>query len=254
MPLLNDSLANFVPLVERGVNTPYDQLRFAGKLIGATVADAKRTTVETYNAHLNRAGKFGRAIWAAVITGYTLADDIPSGAAFSTIESAASLPYAVGAISIGASALAGGLAHTQVRRMENAAQVRGVEPLIERNRRLGTDLLSVFGMGAPATTALYPNGTRPTNRRIAAMSAFYGGVGQGLTYATALTAGELAGVSPRVAVATAIGGVLTHRFAREAMNDPVAVLNTLGQPYVETRTIPIENIVISEAMPLTVAS
>lgn len=231
MTLLFETLDAVGPWAERGANTPSDQLRFAARVIKSTAADARRTTIETYQSYLglDRARKFGRAIWAAIITGYTLADDIPSGALYSAVEVAGGLPTAVAVVSVSATALAGGLAHNQLRRMDNVAEDRGSVPLIEDNRNLGTDLLSVYGMGAPATAALYPRGTKPTKGRVAVMSAFYGVVGQGITYAGAQTAGEIVGVSPRVAVATAIGGVLTHRFAREAMNDPELALDTIGQ-------------------------
>lgn len=252
MSILQETLINAAPLIERGVNTPRDQVRFAVRGLVVAVKHTKEAAIEQYRSsfeELSTRRKIGATAWAGFLTAYTSADDVLAGTFFSAVSETAGLPAATASLSVVSASLAGGLALNQRSRIERAASEQG-RSLTVRNRKLPTDLVSTFGIGAPATTLTYPKGTIPTKRRVTALSIAYGTGGQALTYAGAASAGNVIGLDPKVTVAALIGAVVAHRFAREAMDDPAAVLDTLG---LQTQEKSAEIATVNGVAPLTAA-
>ena len=82
-----------------------------------------------------------------------------------------------------------------------------------RNDPLWKDFITTFGVGVPATVLAYPSGRVPTKQRALVLSALYGFVGQGASYAGIVSVGDVFGVNPYLALAIGIGLVVFYRYA-----------------------------------------
>jgi hypothetical protein len=201
---------------------------FVGDM-GRLFADDVRSTYQEASQQ-NRRGKIEKAIWGVVLTGYTVADDVPMGIFYSAVEHAHGTAPAVAAVGGLSSGIAGALAMIQRRRKINGARSKGTE-LEVQDGSIVKDVVSTYGIGAPATVLAYESGTVPSMRRTLAMASFYGVVGQGASYAGFETAGEAIHLHPKAALAIGILGAAAARYGfavrdirrQEADADPVNI-------------------------------
>jgi len=182
------------------------------------------STVYNETTTQERGNKIKTALWGALITGYTVADDVPMGMFYSLVDRSAGTPSAIGAVTALSTGIAGGLAMKQRRRKIRRIEERGQEPVIE-NGSLLKDSINVYGVGVPATVLSYPRESVPTRRRTALLALFYGGVGQGLSYAGFETAGGAIGVHPKVALALGILGAGSYRYGSAVRQERSAGTN-----------------------------
>lgn len=217
------------PTIGQTVVSPSDQLLYSARLARETAKTAIDKIKESAEkaAQLSTCGKVSKAAWVIGFTSYTVADDIPAGILYSTVEAAQGRSAAIATLGIASTCLANGLATIQRRRLEADANREG-EALVEKDRKLGVDLLSTYGVGSPATVATYPDGTIPTSRRTRVMSAFYGFGAQAGSYAGIESGAALVGFDPRLTLAATIAGVVSHGYTKETTNDFEAMARVMS--------------------------
>lgn len=239
-------LANVAyPIGNELSQTPTEQLRYATEVTKQTINSAVDATKQTFEetSKLTRGGKIKRALWATMLSAYTVADDYPAGLIYTAAETAGGRPFGAAAIGVLSSGLAYFLASTQRRRIIRDASNKGVE-LDVQDRSKATDVISTYGIGAPATTLSYPRGTVPSRGRVLSMSAFYGFVGQGLSYAGLETVGEVIDVNPKLMLAVGITSVVGYRYAKDAVHDFEAMTHISNIEHAHTEEIIPREVVV----------
>lgn len=163
----------------------------------------------------SRLGRVLTLLWGCTFALYTTLDDVPAGFIFGLVAGSWGLAYAVAAVGLASTTLAWLLAEVQRRRTLSRPSRIGAAVSVQ-NDSLWKDLVSSFGIGVPATVLAYPSGRVPTTQRALLLSAFYGVVGQGASYAGLLSVGDVIGVNPYLALAVGIGLVVFYRYAMVA--------------------------------------
>jgi hypothetical protein len=160
----------------------------------------------------SRRGRVLTVVWGCTFALYTTLDDVPAGFVFGFVAGSWGLAYAVAAVGLASTTLAWLLAEVQRRRTLGRPSRIG-RAVSVRNDSLWKDLVSSFGIGVPATVLAYPSGRVPTTQRALLLSAFYGFVGQGVSYAGLLSVGDAIGVNPYLTLAVGIGLAIFYRYA-----------------------------------------
>jgi hypothetical protein len=160
----------------------------------------------------SRRGRFLTVVWGCTFALYTTLDDVPAGLIFGVVAGSWGLAYAVAAVGLGSTTLAWSLA--KVQRHRTLSQLSSIGAAVSvQNDPLWKDLVTTFGIGVPATVLAYPPGRVPTIQRALMLSALYGFVGQGASYAGISSVGDMIGVNPYLALAVGIGLVIFYRYA-----------------------------------------
>lgn len=160
----------------------------------------------------SRRGRVLTVVWGCTFALYTTLDDVPAGLIFGVVAGSWGLAYAVAAVGIGSTTLAWLLAEVQRRRTLSQLSSVGATVSVQ-NDALWKDFITTFGVGVPATVLAYPPGRVPTRQRALLLSALYGFVGQGASYAGLLSVGDVIGINPYLALAIGIGLVICYRYA-----------------------------------------
>jgi hypothetical protein len=134
-------------------------------------------------------------VWGCTFALYTTLDDVPAGFIFGLVAASWGLAYAVAAVGLGSTTLAWLLAEVQRHRTLSRTSRIGTAVSVQSDS-LWKDRVSSFGVCVPATVLAYPSGREPTTQRALKLSAFYGVVGQGASYAGLLSVGDVIGVNP----------------------------------------------------------
>jgi hypothetical protein len=182
-------------------------LRDMGRLVVSDVRSAFGAVTRG-----SRHGRVLTLVWGCTFALYTTLDDVPAGLIFGVVAGSWGLAHAVAAVGLASTTLAWLLAEVQRRR--TLRQLSSVGAAVSlRNDPLWKDLVTTFGIGVPATVLAYPPGRVPTRQRALLLSALYGFVGQGASYAGILSVGDVIGVNPYLALAIGIGLVIFYRYA-----------------------------------------
>jgi hypothetical protein len=160
----------------------------------------------------SRRGRVLTVVWGCTFALYTTLDDVPAGLIFGVVAGSWGLAYAVATVGLASTTLAWLLAEVQRRRTSSQLSSVGATVSV-RNDPLWKDFITTFGVGVPATVLAYPPGRVPTRQRALLLSALYGFVGQGASYAGILSVGDVIGVNPYLALAIGIGLVIFYRYA-----------------------------------------
>jgi hypothetical protein len=160
----------------------------------------------------SRRGRVLTVVWGCTFALYTTLDDVPAGLIFGVVAGSWGLAPAVAAVGLGSTTLAWLLAEVQRRRTLSQFSSVGAAVSVQ-NDPLWKDFITTFGVGVPATVLAYPPGRVPTRQRALLLSALYGFVGQGASYAGILSVGDVIGANPYLALAIGIGSVICYRYA-----------------------------------------